>query len=465
VRLSAPRLVVAGLCGDSGKTLVTLGLGRALLARGIAVAPFKKGPDYIDAAWLGEATGRPGRNLDTFLHDDAALGEALRRGLPADLMLIEGNRGLFDGLDALGTHSTATLARRLRAPVLLVVDVTKATRTVAAMVRGCQWLDPEVRLAGVILNRVATMRQESLIREALASAGGPPVLGAVPRIGSDPLPSRHLGLVTPGEHTCSRQAVQTCAELAQKHLDLDGILAVSNSAPTVELPAFDSTPTGPPVRIGVLKDEAFCFYYPENLERLREAGVEIVLVSPLADTTLPEVDALYAGGGFPEVHAARLSENGRFRQSLAAAVADGLPVYAECGGLMYLARELRVAEATYPMVGALDLIVELTDKPCGHGYAVGTVDRPNPFFEPGTVLRGHEFHYSRVVGGASLDGTALALERGTGVAASRDAVVTRRVWASYLHVHALGTPGWAGALVAAARRRRRERQAVSTACA
>ncbi len=465
MRLSAPRLVVAGLCGDSGKTLVTLGLGRALSSGGVAVAPFKKGPDYIDAAWLGAATGRPGRNLDTFLHDDAALGEALRRGLPADLLLVEGNRGLFDGLDARGTHSTAELAKRLSAPVALVLDVTKATRTVAAMVRGCQWLDPELRLSAVILNRVATERQERVIREAIAEVGGPPVLGAIPRVEADPLPGRHLGLVTPVEHPSARQAIERCAELAASSLDLDALRSLAGTAPAVELPDLAPTAAGPSVRIGVLKDQAFSFYYPENLEALREAGAETVLVSPLADAALPEVDALYAGGGFPEVHAARLSENRPFRESVKRAVAEGLPVYAECGGLMYLSRELRVKDVTHPMVGALDLVVELTDRPCGHGYATGKVDRPNPFFAEGVKLRGHEFHYSRVTGGSERERTALCLQRGVGIAGGRDAVVAGSVWASYLHVHALGTPGWAAAVTVAARQRRLDRRTVSAAWA
>ena len=195
--LSAPRLVIAGLSGDGGKTLVALGLARAFAQRAASVAAFKKGPDYIDAAWLGFAAGTAGRNLDTFLMDDEALGTALSRSLPADLLVVEGNRGLFDGLDAAGSHSTATLAKRLRAPVILVVDVTKRTRTTAALVLGCVALDPEVRIAGVVLNRVATERQERVIREAIERAGLPPVVGAIPRLaGKDPLPGRHLGLVT-----------------------------------------------------------------------------------------------------------------------------------------------------------------------------------------------------------------------------------------------------------------------------
>jgi len=464
VRFTTPRLVVAGLSGDSGKTLVSLGIAAALKARGVDVAPFKKGPDYIDAAWLGAATGRPGRNLDTFLQGPEALGSVLSRGASAGLALVEGNRGLFDGFDAAGTHSTAELAKSLGAPIVLVVDVTKATRTVAALVLGCRALDPDVPLAGVVLNRVATPRQERVIRDALAGAGGPPVLGALPRIDDDPLPGRHLGLVTAGEHPRTQEAIGTAARLAEAHLDLDTLLEIAARAPAVELPERETPQKGSPVRIGVLRDEAFSFYYPENFEALQELGAELVFFSALAGDPLPDVDALYVGGGFPELYAARLAENRVLAGSLRAAAADGMPVYAECGGLMYLAKELVTDGAAHPMAGVIDLVVEQTSRPEGHGYAEGTVERANPFFETGARLRGHEFHYSRPLGGASRATTVVGLGRGTGIGDGRDAIVEGRVWASYLHLHALGTPAWAPGLVGLARTYRRERPGISAAC-
>ncbi|MCG6928825.1 MAG: cobyrinate a,c-diamide synthase [Acidobacteria bacterium] len=467
MRLTTPRLVVAGLSGDSGKTLVSLGIASALRKRGVDVAPFKKGPDYIDAAWLGAATGRPGRNLDTFLHDSAALGDILSRGASAGLALVEGNRGLFDGFDAAGTHSTAELAKRVGAPVVLVVDVTKSTRTVAALVLGCRALDPDVPLAGVVLNRVATSRQEHVIRAALEQAGGPPVLGAVPRIGEDPLPGRHLGLVTAAEHPGTQEAIAVAARLVEAHVDLDAVLAIAGRAPTVELPDRERPPAGAPVRIGVLRDEAFSFYYPENLEALEERGAQLVLFSALAGDTLPDVDAVYVGGGFPELYAPRLAANQGLRESLRAAVDDGMPVYGECGGLMYLGRELVTDGVPHPMAGVLDVVVEQTPRPFGHGYAEGTVKRANPFFEIGTHLRGHEFHYSRTSAGGDRGATVVGLERGTGIGDGRDAIVKGRVWASYLHLHASGAPAWAPGLVDLARTyrgERRERTEVSAAC-
>jgi cobyrinic acid a,c-diamide synthase len=458
--LETPRLVVAGLGGDSGKTLVSLGLAGAFAARGLRVAPFKKGPDYIDAGWLGAATGRPGRNLDAFLMDPPALGEAVSRGLPAGLLLVEGNRGLYDGLDARGSSSTAELAKTLRAPVLLVVDATKKTRTVAAIVLGCASLDPEVNLAGVILNRVATPRQEKVIREALGEIGGPPVVAALPRLrGEDLLPGRHLGLVTAVEHPQRRQALDRAREAVGEHADLDLIYSLASSAPAVELPTAEAEEPGASFCVGVFRDEAFSFYYAENLEALEALGAEIVALSPLCEERLPKLDALYLGGGFPEEHAERLAANRPLRRAVRRAAEEGLPIYAECGGLMYLSRTLLARGQRHPMAGVLDLVVELRRRPQGHGYVVAEVDRDCPFFDRGTLLRGHEFHYSRAVDGADRGRSVLRLERGEGLGEGRDGIVKGRVWASYTHLHALGTPEWARGLASAARGRRAERAA------
>lgn len=452
-----PRVVIAGLAGDAGKTLLAVGLARAAAREGRDVAVFKNGPDFIDAAWLGAAARGRGRNLDTFLMPAAEVTAAFRRAAGgADLAIIEGKRGLFDGVDARGTHSTAHLAKQLSAPVVLVLDASKATRTLAAPVLGCRALDPDVQLAGVVLNRVGTARQEAVIRQALADEARVPVLGALPRLPGDLLPSRHLGLVCAAEHADREAALDALAAAVRRHVDVAAVAAAAAAAPP--LPAARVAARGPRlrvggerVRVGVLRDAAFSFYYPENLEALEAAGAELVFVSPLADRALPDIDALYAGGGFPEMHAAALAANAPLRVALAAALARGLPAWAECGGLMYLARALVKDGREYPMVGALPLVTVHEARPQGHGYVEATVDRGNPFFPVGTRLVGHEFHHSRV---RHADGavTALAVARGVGIGEGRDGVLAGGIMATYVHLHAVGSPGWARGVVRAARR-------------
>jgi cobyrinic acid a,c-diamide synthase len=448
-----PRLMVAGLAGDTGKSLVALGLARALRDRDLSVAPFKKGPDFIDAAWLGAAAGAPGRNLDSFIMPrDAILGSLGRTAQAADVAVIEGNRGLFDGLDAAGSHSSAQLARLIGAPVVLVLDVTKVTATSAALVKGCCAMDPQLDLVGVILNRVGTHRQERVIREAIVNATGLPVLGAIPRLGDQHLPSRHLGLVTAVEHPQADEALERVAEAVSRHTDVDRLLdlARERSAP-IEAPADAALPAVEPrVSIGVLSDRAFSFYYPENLEALEAAGAELVRISAIDDHELPEIDALYAGGGFPEIHAEELSANASLRETLARRIADGLPVWAECGGLMYLSRAVVMDGVEHPMVGALPVTVEHSPRPQGHGYVEGRVDSEAPFLPAGLELRGHEFHYSRVRENGTPFETVFDLQRGIGVGDGRDGIRVGQVVAAYTHLHALGAPDWATGLVAAA---------------
>ncbi len=450
-RPGLPRIVVAGLAGDTGKTLVTAGMTRALTQRGHRVAPFKNGPDFIDAAWLGAAAGIPGRNLDTYLMSYGSIAASMHRAAQvADLAIVEGKRGLFDGADVRGSHSTAQLAKAIGAPVLLVVNAAKVTRTVAALVLGCKVLDPELTLAGVVLNRVGTSRQEGVIRRALAADAGVPVLGAIPRLEGQHLPTRHLGLVCAAEHPEREEALDALADAVARHVDLPSVCSAASAAGSMPGAVVPQTSRSERrVRIGVLRDAAFSFYYPENLEALEAAGAELVLISPLVDRVLPPVDALYAGGGFPEEHARALAANEPLRAALASALAEGLPAWAECGGLMYLARALVRDGREYPMVGALPIIVEHTARPHGHGYMAATVDRANPFFPVGTRLLGHEFHHSRVVASFGAE-TALAVERGAGLGRGRDGLVSGNVVATYMHLHALGTPAWAESLVRAA---------------
>jgi cobyrinic acid a,c-diamide synthase len=452
-----PRVVVAGLSGDSGKTLVSLGL--LLLAReaGLPVAAFKKGPDYIDAAWLTWASSRPCRHLDAYLMGpEKARLSFFGHAEPAGLNVIEGNRGIYDGFDARGTHSTAELAKLLRAPALLVVNATKMTRTGAALVLGCQTLDPEVRIAGVILNQVSNRRHEEVLRQAVEASCGVPVVGVIPRAKGDaPLPGRHLGLVTPEEHAGIAALKQNLLALVHSHLDVTRILEIARSAPTLAEPSEPQViaPDGRGLKIGYLKDSAFTFYYPENLEAIERSCATLVPISALSEAPLPDdLDALYIGGGFPETHGALLAANQSFLQAVQQNAANGLPIYAECGGLMLLARAITWRGQRYPMTGVLPIAVEVRDTHQGHGYMHLVVDTPNPFFPVGLELRGHEFHYSRIVPEGDIPPTACAVTRGTGSYPGRDGIILKNVWASYAHLHALATPQWAAGLLAAAHR-------------
>jgi cobyrinic acid a,c-diamide synthase len=445
--------MIAGLRGSTGKTLVALGLISAWQARGVTVAPFKKGPDYIDAAWHTRAGARPCRNLDTYL----MTGEQVRRsvgehGRSGDLALIEGNHGLFDGVGAETTASSAELAKLLQAPVLLLVDCTKATRTVAAMVLGCQHMDPELRLAGVLLNRVATPRQQRAVRTAVEETCGLPVLGSIPRLSDLEFPERHLGLLTPAEHPEAAGPIAIARQAVEAHVSMDRILALAESAPplTWSVAATGEMPIEGrrAVRIGVVRDSAFTFYYPENLEALQGLGAELVAVNALKDSDLPGLDALYIGGGYPETHAAALAANGQFRAAVRREIEAGLPVIAECGGLIYLGEAMVMDGVAQPMVGIFPVTFELGKRPWGHGYTCVEVEEPNPFFAPGTILRGHEFRYS-FVRTARREALILAfrMQRGAGFDRERDGLVYKNVLASFCHFHAAGTREWAKAVV------------------
>ena len=425
-----------------------------LLARraGARVRAFKKGPDYIDPAWLGWACGRPARNLDTFLMGfDGAVDSFARHADPTGFNLIEGNRGLHDGVDARGTHSTAALARAIEAPVILVVNAAKVTRTAAASVLGCRMMDPEVRIAGVVLNRIAGERHAAVAREAIEEVCGIPVLGALPRTEANLLPERHLGLVAPQECAGIAQVEREIVEFAEGRLDVAAILKIAADVPApAPPPGIAGARSGERLRIGYLNDAAFSFYYPENLEALEAAGAELVRISSLLPNALPRgLRALYIGGGFPETHGAILAANTELLGSIRDAAAAGMPIWAECGGLMALARAIRWRGDRWAMAGVLPFEVEVLARPQGHGYTTLRVDRPNPFLPVGAELRGHEFHYSRIAEGERPE-TACAVLRGAGCYDCRDGVIKGSVWAGYTHLHATGTPEWAPALVRAA---------------
>ncbi len=453
-----PRVILAALRGGAGKTFLSVGLIAALRKRGLDLGVFKKGPDYIDAGWLGLAAGGLCYNLDAYLFNvEVLLGSFLKRSCRKDAAIVEGNRGLFDGVDAAGSYSTAELAKILKAPVVLIVDATKVTRTAAAQVLGCRLLDPALELKAVILNRVAGARHERILREAIEGATSIPVIGSVNKLSLINFPQRHFGLLPLHEHPQALEFVEEAAAVAERSVDLDRLLEIAASAEdfpfgaAADLSDCRRHPSSAGLRIGILKDSAFQFYYPENLEALESEGAQLVEISALAPAELPELDGLYIGGGFPETHAEALATNSIFKKSLLEAVENGLPVYGECGGFIYLSHSLRIDEKVYPMVGVFPVDTVLHRKPQGLGYIHVEVTGPNPFFEVGAVLTGHEFHYSHVAGiEETRSAFAFRVLRGYGMDGLRDGICVRNALGTYVHLHALGEPAWAEAFMAKA---------------
>jgi cobyrinic acid a,c-diamide synthase len=454
-------LVIAGLSGGSGKSVASVASTAALRRSGHRVVPFKKGPDYIDAGWMTTAAGHPCYNLDPYLMSDTTLADSFeRQAVGADYALIEGNRGLYDGVTAEGEFSTADLAVQRDLPVLLVVNCSKTTRTVAALVLGCRELDKRVRIAGVILNQIATPRHERIITESVEKYTGIPVVGIIPRMKTDIFPMRHLG-VTPHQEYGQDESdvvVDRLAAIAEEHFDLERIIGLMAQRRFSPIPIPTDAGSAKPVtstkavRIGVLRDAAFQFYYQENLEALQEGGAELVMINALTAEALPEdLNALYIGGGFPETSARQLADNVSFRDSVRQAAEQGLPIYAECGGLIFLGRSIILNGTEYPLAGVFPVTFSMSVKPQAHGYSAFTVDRENPFYPLGTQVKGHEFRYSVV---ESWDGVpkdlALQMERGTGFKGKRDGLIKKNVLALYTHVLAPGTPEWAAGLLRAA---------------
>jgi cobyrinic acid a,c-diamide synthase len=454
MRAGVARLVIAGLAGDAGKTIASLSVLRALRDRGFSVSAFKKGPDYIDPAWLSSVAETPCYSLDTYMMDPEVVLRtfALHAG-KGDFSVIEGNRGIFDGKDVRGTHSTAALAKLLAAPIVLVVNAAKSTRTVAAILKGCVDFDPDVKIAGVILNRAAGTRHVRILSDSIKEYTQLPVLGVIPNLGDDSalIPARHLGLVTPSEYEHHEALQASLHQIAAGFLDVDGIIRIAESAPSLAAVPYDSScPERRRVTIGYFKDTVFTFYYPENLRALEAKGARLVPVSPLNDESLPDVDALYVGGGFPETHAERLAGNRSMMKSVKKEALEGLPIYAECGGLVYLARSLRWDDLVYPMTGLFPIDLTMHPKPVGHGYTLVRVDVPNPFYAVGSLIRGHEFHYSGPTEAARGLRSCMKVESGVGLTGARDGLLSVNTLAAYSHVHANGVESWAPAMVAAA---------------
>ena len=456
------RLLISAAHKSSGKTTVTLGLCAALAEHGTRVQPFKKGPDYIDPMWLARAAGRPCFNLDPYLMDDAAMERCFRRGIAgAEIAIVEGNKGLHDGVALDGSNSNAAVARRLALPVVLVVDARGMTRGVAPLLLGFQAFDPQIRIGGVILNRVGGARHEAKLRAAIEHYTGIPVLGA---IGEDPrlaLDERHLGLVACPEVQGAAAWIHTVGQVIGGHVNLQAVRAVAASAPA----GLDALPPMPAMaadfRIGIARDRAFSFYYADDLLALEAAGAELVPFDTLHDARLPAVDGLVFGGGFPETCMAQLEANVALRTAVREAIEDGMPAYAECGGLMYLARGIEWKGQRARMCGVIPGDAVMQARPVGRGYVhlCETAAMPWPGGAPGAELRGHEFHHS------SLENLAAGLEfawqvrRGQGIDRQRDGVRVHNLVASYTHLRSAAGSGWAPRFAAFVRECRARRDA------
>ena len=467
--MKIPRLVISGLSGGSGKTLLSLGLTRAFIQQGLCVQPCKKGPDYIDAAWLGLAARRSASNLDPyFLTTDklrSQLGYACTRGPRADLALIEGNRGLYDGRDLQGSCSTAQVAMALQAPVVLTLNCAKMTRTAAALVAGVIAFEPKLHLAGIVLNNTGSPRHAAQVRNAIEHYTGLPVLGSLPRMSQNPLPERHMGLTLHQSAEEQDQVLDYLASYVAAHTDLKALLSLAHQVPPLQtLPpllahaeAHENAEDGPRPRIGFVRDDALWFYYEENLEALQAEGAELIELSLLEPSPWPSLDGLYLGGGFPELFASTLTASPHLLTIRSMSEA-GIPIYAECGGFMILSQAMTLQDATpCPMAGLFPVSTSFFSRPQGLGYVEATTLLPNPFHPMGSVWRGHEFHYSRCeVPPGCFPAFCLRLHPGTGMGKrnserGQDGLCVRNTFAAYTHLFAPAVPHWAPNFVAAAR--------------
>lgn len=442
-----PRLLIGAVHKSSGKTTLTLGLCAALRRRGLSVQPYKKGPDYIDPMWLSQATGQPCFNLDFQTQGHDELLATLHR-YTADISIIEGNMGLFDSIDIEGRCSNAALAALLQTPVILVINALGMTRSVIPIVRGYQTFDPSIRIAGIILNNVAGKRHEERLREVFARYIDIPLLGCVLRNPQLAISERHLGLIPSNELDEVEEKLAFIANMIGQQLDLEKILEIARTAPALPAARLAGTPAEPPpaagrVRIGIARDAAFGFYYPDDLERLQAAGAELVPFDTLNDPALPAVDALFIGGGFPEAHMAALEANQSMRASIREAIEGGLPAYAECGGLMYLARSIRWGEKTAAMVGLIPGDAVMHERPQWRGYARLQETANHPWLQGDPAeFDAHEFHYSTL---ENLDDAlpyAYTVLRGAGINAAHDGIVYKNLLANYAHLRDVGTHHW-----------------------
>lgn len=433
--MQIPRVVVAGTASGVGKTSVTCAIIHGLRRRGYSVQPFKAGPDYIDPSFLSAVSGNASGNLDAWLMGES-LVENFVGNSTSDISVIEGVMGYYDGFSGGSDFaSTFDVATRLESPSILVIDASKAARSVAAVAYGFAGFSRNSRIGGVILNRVGSKKHESMCREALEPLGIP-LLGAIPRGESQPLASRHLGLVPASERREQADSIREVAGRFSEYIDIEGIVSICESAK----PLGDASPPAAlPKRavLAVALDSSFNFYYRENLDALRRQGADITFFSPLSDERPPRCDGLYIGGGFPEVMGPQLAENRSMAESVKGLAQDGAPVYAECGGLMYLTDSIRYGERRHGMVGLVPAETEMTGR-MTLNYTEGEAVLDSVVAGRGSAVRAHEFHYSRIRSVPADTRFAYRLSTGQGIADGRDGVAVYNTLASYCHMYLTG---------------------------
>jgi cobyrinic acid a,c-diamide synthase len=440
---SMPRVFISAAHKSSGKTTLTLGLCAALHARGHAVQPFKKGPDYIDPLWLGMAAQRPCYNLDFHMMRHDEIEQQFARGAAAArISLIEGNKGLYDGLDLDGSNSNAALAKLLDAPVVLVIDARGMTRGVAPLILGYQAFDRDIRIAGVILNNLGGSRHESKLRAVIEHYTDVEVIGAVQHDASLQIAERHLGLVPANEQQAALERIRHVGERVAAQVDLERLLAIADSADAREAPASPpARSTAERVRVAIAHDQAFGFYYSEDLDTLRAANVELVEVDTLHAESLPDVDGLIIGGGFPEMFMAELDANASLRADIRRAIEAGLPTYAECGGLMYLSQSLSWQGQTRQMVGVVPGDTVMHERPVGRGY-VRLQPTGEDRWQESETIPAHEFHYSSLENLPNDSIYAYKVTRGHGIDGQHDGYQRYNLLAAYAHRRGTGEQGW-----------------------
>jgi cobyrinic acid a,c-diamide synthase len=439
------RVVIAGTSSGVGKTTISIGLMAALTERGYDVQPYKVGPDYIDPGFHSLVTGNQSRNLDSFFLTEPGIKETFNHSFgESDLAIVEGVMGLFDGKKGTTENgSTAEIAKILGAPVVLVIDAQKMARSAAAVAYGYKNFDGDLNLAGVILNNLGSQSHYQLIKNAFEAELDVEVLGYLPRQKELELPERHLGLVPTSESEELEQFSNKLSNLITEHINLDKLISLADDVAPLENPDAQifSGDRQSDITLGVAYDEAFNFYYQDNLDLLASRGVNLEYFSPVTDDRLPEVDGLYLGGGFPESFLADLAANKSMQESIQQAVADGLPTYAECGGLMYLTEQITDDQQTsFPMVGVIPVQIEMTTSLVDMGYVTAEANCDNLLLEAGQEVKGHQFHYSKLVNIDDNLEQAYQLFGGRGSDGRFAGIVTDNLLASYLHLHFASQP-------------------------